>query len=478
MLPFFILLSIVLAGLFGGALYLYFQAREDRDGLEEELERFEGIKNLEEYTGQLKQQLQNAREVLPAFESLADLERHRLKLNSAIEQANKSNNEWLERIAAQQVVYESLVKMSSEVEDNLEMQRFGFYQTRYGFEDSERYKIEIKKIRDEQKSQVKNKTATQCAQEWVVEGSVQKGKKMIAEHSKLMLRAFNGECDAAISSVKYNNVDRMETRIQRAFDQLNKLGESKTLFITNGYLKAKFKELYLVHEHRDLLNAEKEEQRAIREQMREEERALREIEKAKQDAEREETAKTLALEKARLELASAHDAERVKLSELIEKLEADLQDALARKERAIARAQQTRSGHVYIISNIGVFGDDQVFKIGMTRRLEPLDRVRELGDASVPFPFDVHAMIYTEDAPKLENELHRAFAKKRLNFVNLRREFFRVSLDEIQAEVRKSYPTAEFVRIAEAEQYRRSNAIKEKLDEGFELSDVLATIPV
>ena len=265
----------------------------------------------------------------------------------------------------------------------------------------------------------------------------------------------------------------MEKRIQRAFDQVNKLGESKKLFITNAYLKMKLQELYLVYEHRDQLNAEREEQRRIKEQMREEERARREIEKAQKKAEEEEKAKEFALQRARLELENAHDTERAKLNELVAKLEGELQEALANKERAIARAQQTRSGHVYVISNVGVFGEG-VYKIGMTRRLEPLDRVKELGDASVPFPFDVHAMIYSEDAPSLENELHRKFANKRLNLINLRREFFRVGINEVQAEVAKEYPDASFISFAEAEEFRRSNALREQIDSVYDLADLLA----
>ena len=473
MLPFFILLSLLLGGLLAAAIYFWLQSREEREILETELTRFERIGNLEEYAGSLNKQIDTAKRLLPSFESIADMERHRLDLHAKIDEASKINNDWGERIRTQEIIYDTLVKKSASVEDQLEMQRFGFYQTRYGFEDSNQYKAEIDKIRKTQKELVRNKTATHCTQEWLVEGNAKKGAKMIAEHSKLMLRAFNGECDAAISNVKYNNVEKMRTRIQRAYEQVNKLGESKSLFIKNQYLNSKLSELHLVHEYRDQLNLEKEEQRRIREQMREEERALREIAKAKRDAEKQETAKTIALEQARLELETAHDAEKTTLSELIRQLEADLEEALRRKERAVARAQLTRSGHVYVISNIGVFGEG-VFKIGMTRRLEPFDRIKELGDASVPFPFDVHAMIYTEDAPTLESELHQVFASKRLNLVNLRREFFRVILNEIHAEVMKAYPSANFVRFAEAEQFRKSNAIREKLEEGGELSDLLA----
>ena len=473
MTSFLVLFSIVLAGLLAIAAYFYFKSREDIQFLNSELERFDGIRDLESYRDKIQQQLKEAKQILPPFESLAELERYRIDLQATIEQTQRTERAWQERIAGQEVVYNSLIMKTAEVEDQLELQSFAFYQTKYGFEDSEQYKHEIKRIRTQQKTLIKKKTATHCSQEWLVEGDAKKGARMIAEHSKLMLRAFNGECDSAISSVKYSNVDRMEKRIQRAFDQVNKLGESKKLFITNAYLKMKLQELYLVYEHRDQLNAEREEQRRIKEQMREEERARREIEKAQKKAEEEEKAKEFALQRARLELENAHDTERAKLNELVAKLEGELQEALANKERAIARAQQTRSGHVYVISNVGVFGEG-VYKIGMTRRLEPLDRVKELGDASVPFPFDVHAMIYSEDAPSLENELHRKFANKRLNLINLRREFFRVGINEVQAEVAKEYPDASFISFAEAEEFRRSNALREQIDAGYDLADLLA----
>jgi hypothetical protein len=139
-------------------------------------------------------------------------------------------------------------------------------------------------------------------------------------------------------------------------------------------------------------------------------------------------------------------------------LEKKLEEAQANKERAIARAQMTRSGHVYVISNIGSFGED-VFKIGMTRRLDPMDRVRELGDASVPFQVDVHAVIYSEDAPNLENALHRTFHHRRINLVNYRREFFKATLDEIAEAVRNHHGDIEFTRLAEAKGYRQSLAL-------------------
>jgi hypothetical protein len=147
----------------------------------------------------------------------------------------------------------------------------------------------------------------------------------------------------------------------------------------------------------------------------------------------------------------------------VNRFEAKLDEARQRKERAIARAQITRSGFVYVISNIGSFGD-RVFKIGMTRRMEPMDRIYELSGASVPFPYDLHAMLYSDDAPGLEHELHSLFSDRRLNRVNARREFFNdVALDEIEAFVRSKGLSAQFLRLPEAREYRQTLVLREAL---------------
>jgi hypothetical protein len=153
---------------------------------------------------------------------------------------------------------------------------------------------------------------------------------------------------------------------------------------------------------------------------------------------------------------------RNSLKAIVDRLETELKEALERKAKAIARAQLTRSGHVYVLSNIGSFGKN-TYKIGMTRRLEPLERVDELSDASVPFRYDVHAMIYSEDAPALENVLHKHFESRRVNLVNSRREFFNVTLDEIREAVEKHFGRITFVTVPEAEEYRKTLAMREEL---------------
>lgn len=192
----------------------------------------------------------------------------------------------------------------------------------------------------------------------------------------------------------------------------------------------------------------------------EELRALRELKREKEQAEKDAAKAQAAIEKNKESLLRAKtDAQIEKLNNQIAELETALKRAIERKERAISMAQQTRCGYVYIISNIGSFGEG-IYKIGMTRRLDPMDRVRELGDASVPFPFDVHAMIYTEDAPGLETHLHKAFENKKVNTVNWRKEYFRVSLDEIRGEVEAFGINCKWENVAEAAQWRESESMR------------------
>ena len=213
---------------------------------------------------------------------------------------------------------------------------------------------------------------------------------------------------------------------------LEKTSVSLVTGISLSYIDLKFEECRLVYEYKLKKAEQDEEQRMIREQMREEQKAIREYEKVMAEAEREDRVYRDLLEKARERLQTAHAGEKNELEARILILEAQLRESEAKKARAKSMAEQTRRGHVYVISNVGSFGDD-VYKIGLTRRLEPLDRVRELSDASVPFFFDVHAVLYSEDAPALEAALHQRFNTNRVNAVNRRKEFFRIPLEKIKA---------------------------------------------
>jgi len=395
------------------------------------------------------------------FKDVIDIEVEKDKVE--LQYKNKENElaELRESYKEKRAIYKKLLEEISVLEEDLDFISYGIYKPHFDFDTSEKYKEEITNVRGQQKEIIRSKTAAICHSEWTVEGSKAKGRKMTNRNIRLILRAFNNECDSAILKVKWNNVLKMEERIKKAFEALNKLGEPNAIVITDEYLQLKLNELHLAHEYQEKLYEEKEEQRKIREQMREEEKVQREIEQAKKEAEQEETRHQKSLDRARKEFETAHGEELDKLKAQMELLEEKLKEAKELKERAISRAQLTKSGHVYVISNIGSFGEN-VYKIGLTRRLNPEDRVRELGDASVPFYYDIHGMIYSDNAPELENKLHHYFNEKRLNLVNNRKEFFRIDLDEIEKAVEENHEKIEFTKIAEAKEFRESLALREQ----------------
>jgi len=230
------------------------------------------------------------------------------------------------------------------------------------------------------------------------------------------------------------------------------------------YVELKYKECQLQYQNKLKKQEEQDEQRLIREQIREEQKAIKEYERAINQAEKEEKMYRELLEKARAELNKVSEADRIITEQKISELEKQLAEAEAKEERAKSMAQQTRKGHVYVISNIGSFGEN-IYKIGLTRRLEPLDRVKELGDASVPFLFDVHAMIYVEDAPALESALHRKFTANRVNAVNMRKEFFNTDLLSIKEAVEEiAGLEAEFQMTSIAEEYYETRRLRGQND--------------
>lgn len=275
-----------------------------------------------------------------------------------------------------------------------------------------------------------------------------------------VLDAFNGKVDSILSKVKKDNYGTLEQKIRDAFQLVNNNGKAfRDAVITQEYLNARIEELKWAVITQELKWKEQEEQRIIREQIREEEKARRDYEKAIKEAQKEEETLKRLIEKAQKEVSQATQEQRKVFEERLMQLEGKLKEAEEKNQRALSMAQQTKSGNVYIISNIGSFGEN-VYKIGMTRRLEPTDRIRELGDASVPFEFDIHSMIYSEDAPGLERELHKKFIRLQMNKVNPRKEFFRITLTEIKNEIDKLDINAKWTMTAEARQYRESLAIE------------------
>ena len=312
----------------------------------------------------------------------------------------------------------------------------------YEFTDAGR---ELQKARELTKSLIKTSKAASC-------DYVEPNRRNTA--IKFVLDAFNGKVDSTLSKIKHNNYGKLSQEIKDAFQLVNYNGSAfRSAKITDIFLQARLNELKWGVAVNEIMLEEKEEQRRIKEQLREEEKARREYERAIKEAEKEEKTIQQAIDKATKELMLAGEEQRLALEQKLAELQIKFEEAEAKNQRAISMAQQTRSGHVYVISNIGSFGED-VYKIGMTRRLEPLDRVRELGDASVPFAFDVHAMIYSDDAPSLENHLHKVFNEKQVNKVNSRKEFFNVGIKDIKSTVANMNIDAHWTMFADAKEYR------------------------
>lgn len=428
---------------------------EEIKDLKSQLEKYKIITDIEKEARQRQDELDGM---------ISSKEKNIAQKASEFEKLNSSYKNSLE-------VYVKLKKEVSLFENKLDLIEFGIYEPVYDFEKSDDYREEQNKIIQQQKELIANDNAAFCSPNWTVEGSESKEKAVVKVYKKLLLRAFNGESDVMISKVKWNNINQMKERLQKIFTSINSLGKGFHVSITKEYLNLKMKELILEYEYQSKKQEEKEKMKAIQDELREEEKARREYEKAQRDAEKQEAIFQKALEKARKEFEESNGVNTEELKNQIEKLEQELKEAQEKKERALSMAQQTKRGHVYIISNIGAFGED-VYKIGMTRRLEPIDRVRELGDASVPFQFDIHAMIYSDVARTLEYELHKAFSLKKVNMLNNRKEFFKVSLEEIEETIKTLGFEAEFTKMPEAMQYRETLAILNKIENKEDLKSL------
>lgn len=389
----------------------------------------------------------------------AYFEKKKAESQDIISAANKSITEAEEKLEEIKVEIKLLTQSKTALEKELSsleidtltgMVRIDAYENLK----SDEVKNKLSLLQIKQDEMVKNELALKI-------GSSKTGK-MIESQKKQILRCFNAETSNIIENVTAKNVDASRAKIKRSFDAINKIFLIDGVQITKEYLEVKYEELSLVYAYMVKLEEEAAQRKAIREQMVEEEKVRREIEQAKKKIEKEEAQFTNEVNKLMAYMQKAKDdVERKiyvdKISEIQEKLKAVEES----KENVLQREQNTRAGFVYIISNIGAFGEN-VFKIGMTRRLEPMERISELSSASVPFPFDVHALIFSEDAPGLESILHQHFDRNRVNKVNQRKEFFKIDLEEIKRVVLENHnATVKFVDIPDATEYRETLRINE-----------------
>lgn len=408
---------------------------------------------------------------LSRFQSFADIESEKVRLEALIAELNSNLESETARVQAlisslkedRELLDMEIAEKKAqlvELDERILLQDFGLYSPVFDFATSDEYRDKLDTVRGKQKQMILDKRAATASTTWTVNGSKAQGEAMTNQNIKQIIRCFNDECDVLVSKVKFNNINAFIEKMEKSFAALNRMNTKNAVSISQMYLDLKKQELQLAYEYAVKKQEEKEEERRQRELLREEARLQKELEEARKDIEKEQKHYNNALLKLNKQIEECSDTERDELLEKRTEIEQRLSELDSAIQNIDYREANKRAGYVYIISNIGSFGEN-VYKIGMTRRLDPLDRINELGDASVPFKFDIHAMIFSEDAPKLETALHHAFDNKRVNMTNIRREFFNVTLEEIESVIKANYDkTVEFTKTPEAEQYRESLKIR------------------
>lgn len=345
---------------------------------------------------------------------------------------------------------------------NLNLQEFGFFERQYSFSDSTKYKDKLDSLRMQQKSMVKNGTAGRIITPMLLDNSKSKGKAMQNQLIKAALRGFNGEADALLVKVSVVNVDNKIKALRKVFEQLNKMYSRNLIEITYPYLDLKIEELRLAAEYELQKQEEKELLREQREKEREDKKLQAEIKAKRKQLEKDRDHFKNMVARVTELLKEAKDDEVDELRRQLTEYQDKLSELDEIEEDIDYREGHATAGYVYVISNIGSFGED-VYKIGVTRRLEPLERIRELSSASVPFQFDVHALIFSEEAFALETELHNQLAHYKVNKVNGRKEYFKVPFEKIRSILADHKELmVELNEDAEAFEYRQTKAIEAK----------------
>lgn len=380
---------------------------------------------------------------------------------SALKKEEEDMSKKLQTLKKEEVELRNNIKMYQE--EN-EMQICGLYNPTYSLMSVDSLKEKLSRIRDRQKQMVKDDIALNFSTSWTLDGDKKAGEKLNRDNMKMVLRAFNNECTASVQKVRYSNIATIEKKIRKAAEQINKLNERNKISITDEYLQLKIDELYIAYDYECAKQKERERIAALKEQEKEERRVQKELEEQRKKSEKDikhyENARREY--ETQIEKFKRENRDTADLESMVQEIEQKINDKKKDVEKMDYRQANQKAGYVYIISNIGSFGKD-VYKIGMTRRLNPADRINELSSASVPFKFDVHAMIFSDDAPKLEADLHRAFEKKRVNLVNNRKEFFHVTLDDIKKELKKHHEELiEILDYPEAEEYYQTLEIQRK----------------
>lgn len=437
------------------------EKQEELKNLDEEYQKKEETKE-KELNKKLKKKQDELDNIDKTYEKIAkDKEKEiDVKLNDKTNELNnlviKINNNTRE--------LNEIRKEIALVEETLDMQEYGLYEPKYNFINSTAYKERLDAVRKQQKQMIKDKTAAVGTSDWTINGDKRQGKAFINANIKQILRSFNNETEVIINKVKHSNVESSKKRIQKSFNQLNRLYERENVSLTKSYLNLKVDEMNIAYEYEVKKQEEKELLREEREREREEKKLQKKLEKEKNKFNRENDKLQKEINKVRDELTTAADKEKAKLEKEIR----ELKEALNRNNEEIGKIDEWRetpgAGYVYIISNIGSFGKN-VFKIGVTRRDNPDERIRELSSASVPFRYDTHVFIFSKDAFALEKELHDRFNDSRVNKVNRRKEFFNITIDEVKQIVEENKADVHsFVEHPDAEEYYDTLKIEEQLN--------------
>jgi hypothetical protein len=359
-----------------------------------------------------------------------------------------------------------------ETRDVALLQEAGIYEYRHPLASAVSYQAKQREIQDRVKTMVRSDGgAVLHSTEWTVNGSAAQGRKMVREYSKLMLRAYNAEADNLVRGLKPYKLDAAIERLKKVAETIRRLGATMGIRISDEYQALRVYELEITADYVAKLAEEKEREREERERLREERKAQQEIERER-----------ARLEKERQHYLNALQALRANGDEAaIEGLEVELAEIVRAIEHVDYRAANIRAGYVYVISNIGSFGE-RLVKIGMTRRLEPTDRIRELGDASVPFRYDTHALFFSDDAVGIETALHQRLAGRRVNRVNTRREFFYATPSEVKQQLLElAGALLSYEELPEALEFRQSQNIARTLNDdlgqpGAGLPDLLEAV--
>lgn len=396
---------------------------------------------LDAENAQLRTDLASSQAVIEQFGIEDVVERHR-RVDSLVAEIAAGEEE-LRRIATDTA---RAVSELVEVRRSVEMQEVGLYDYEHPAETSADLADELSRLRAEIKSLNKVGEAISSTSNFTFNNSKSQGNKMVRDYSRLMLRAYNAEVENCVKTVRAGNLHTAQARLQKAVDQIAKTGAMLDIKVTARFHRLRLKELELAARHLERLKEEKEAERAHKAELREQRKAEQELQREHDRLEKEKThyLNSLAVLEAKGDFAGA------------ERLKTELLDVQRALEDVDYRAANIRAGYVYVISNLGAFGKNMV-KIGMTRRLEPMDRVRELSDASVPFHFDVHALFFSKDAVGVETMLHQTFAPERVNKVNLRREFFNTTPDAVLDVLKtQNVEVLEFDASQKADEFRTS----------------------